>query len=143
MRQKVLLAHFGQMIKQQSPSALKNTLNLAFNKLADKGSSLCRWKPSAEYMAGNTFSRQALPIVWDFCEAQPFAGASGSWEKEVVWIAKVIEELNRLNLSPGQVQQADAEIHRSPLHHTIDPSDHAEPHRQSRYQQGATSCHRR
>jgi len=109
-RQKLLLL----TIKQTWGSRSKNNeiLGLGFNKLADKATSLCRWKASAEYMAGNTFSRQALGLVWDFCEAQPFAGASGDWLAEIDWIAKVIESVGQI-YHQGQVQQADACI--SPL----------------------------
>ncbi len=83
-------------------------LALVLNKLADKASSLCRWKASAEYMAGNTFSRPALPLVWDFCEAQPFAGVSGGWEEETEWIAQVVESCSDPGAASAHVQQADA-----------------------------------
>jgi adenine-specific DNA methylase len=59
-------------------------------------------------MAGNTFSRPALPIVWDFCEAQPFSGASGGWQEEIEWIAQVADVFPELKDGEGQVQQADA-----------------------------------
>jgi putative DNA methylase len=104
-RQKVLLltireAWAGRLDKNE-------ILALVTNKLADKSTSFCRWKTSAEYMAGNTFSRQALGLVWDFCEAQPFAGVSGGWQEEIEWIAKVIESVGRIQHG-GQVQQSDA-----------------------------------
>jgi len=88
-------------------ATLNEILALAVDKLADKSTSLCRWKASAEYMAGNTFSRQALGLVWDFCEAQPFAGVSGGWQEEVEWIAKVIDTVSQIPRG-GEVQQADA-----------------------------------
>jgi putative DNA methylase len=76
-RQKLTLARLASLVRPCIENNAAGSLPaLAIDKLADKASSLCRWKPSAEYMAGNTFSRQALPIVWDFCEAQPFGGAS-------------------------------------------------------------------
>ena len=107
-RQKVMLTSLLRLINDSGDIAIRELLALALGKLADKATSLCRWKATAEYMAGNTFSRPALPIVWDFCEAQPFAGASGGWEEENVWILKVVEELVRSTLHPAQVQQADA-----------------------------------
>jgi hypothetical protein len=107
-RQKVMLTLLLRLINDSGDISIRELLALTLGKLADKATSLCRWKVTAEYMAGNTFSRQALPIVWDFCEAHPFAGASGGWEEENVWILKVVEELVRTRLHPAQVQQADA-----------------------------------
>jgi hypothetical protein len=91
---------------------LKLAMALAVDKLADKASSLCRWKPSAEYMAGNTYSRQALPIVWDFCEANPFGEVTGDWSEECNWIAEVVEAWP--SSLTGQTQVADAAEHPLP-----------------------------
>lgn len=87
-------------------SNIRELAALVLNKLADKATSFCRWKASAEYMAGNTFSRQALGMVWDFCEAQPFSGASGGWSEEIEWVAKVAER-SAITLK-AQSQQSDA-----------------------------------
>jgi len=107
-RQRVMLTLLLRLINDSGDISIRELLALTLGKLADKATSLCRWKVTAEYMAGNTFSRQALPIVWDFCEADPFAGASGGWGEENVWILKVVEELVRTRLHAAQVQQADA-----------------------------------
>ena len=104
-RQKLLLLTIRKAWTERSEN--NEILALAMNKLADKATSFCRWKSSAEYMAGNTFSRQALGLVWDFCEAQPFAGASGDWQEEIDWIAKVIDSIGNIRQG-GQVLQADA-----------------------------------
>ena len=64
-------------------AAVQTCLALIVDKMADKASSICRWKSSAEYMAGNTFGRQALPMVWDFCEANIFGEATGDINSEV------------------------------------------------------------
>ncbi len=106
LRQSLLLLTVSNHIKRNSD--LSEILALVFDKLADKATSLCRWKASAEYMAGNTFSRQALTLVWDFCEAQPFAGTSGGWTEEVAWVSKVIEFIGSLTMQTGQIQQSDA-----------------------------------
>jgi putative DNA methylase len=106
-RQKLLLLTIANLVAANT-GVLKHLLSLCVDKLADKATSLCRWKSSAEYMAGNTFSRQALPIVWDFCEAQPFSGASGGWEEEIEWISKVVNSWGRVASKSGQSIQADA-----------------------------------
>ena len=108
VRQKVLLANLVSNIGRKGSGAERELLALVLDKLADKSSSMCRWKSSAEYMAGNTFSRPALPIVWDWCEAQPFSGASGGWDEELTWVLKVVDGLSYCIKKSGQTQQADA-----------------------------------
>ena len=56
---------------------------------------------------GHTFGRQALGIVWDFAEANPFANISGSWDRCVEYIAEIIEE-NAIIEAPGHAQAASA-----------------------------------
>ena len=53
---------------------------LAFlvDKLADLGNALNRWEPIAQ-CPRQLFARQAIPMVWDYAEANPFSSSSGSW----------------------------------------------------------------
>jgi putative DNA methylase len=53
-------------------------LALIVDKLADYSSTLSRWGNDDEGVA-NAFARQALPIVWDFAETNPFCEVTGSW----------------------------------------------------------------
>lgn len=53
-------------------------LSFAIDKQADMNNSLCLWKVDAECPV-HLFGRQAIPIVWDFVESNPFSAASGSW----------------------------------------------------------------
>ena len=48
------------------------------DRAADHWSSLCTWNASGEKLQ-HTFSRQALPMVWDFAEANPWGGSVGDW----------------------------------------------------------------
>ena len=54
---------------------------LAFvvDKLADLGNALNRWEPIAQ-CPRQLFARQAIPMVWDFAEANAFSESSGSWK---------------------------------------------------------------
>ena len=56
-------------------------VNLAFviSKMADLGNSLCAWEPIAQ-CPRHMYSRQAIPMVWDFAEANIFSTSSGSWD---------------------------------------------------------------
>ena len=53
---------------------------LAFlvDKLADLCNSLNRWEPNAE-CPRQLFARQAIPMLWDYAEGNPFSKSSGSW----------------------------------------------------------------
>jgi putative DNA methylase len=53
-------------------------LGFVVNKLADMANSLCAWEPIAE-CPRHLFSRQAIPMVWDFAEGNPLSDSSGSW----------------------------------------------------------------
>lgn len=54
---------------------------LAFlvDKLADLGNSLNSWEPIAQ-CPRHLFARQAIPMIWDYAEGNPFSASSGSWE---------------------------------------------------------------
>ena len=70
---------------------------LAFgvDKMANYLSSLCTWHSGAKYeTVTSAFGRQALPMTWDFAEANVFSDSSGGWIGGVQWISKVVENLN-------------------------------------------------
>ena len=83
------------------------SLYLAFvvNRVADRGSSLVAWQPGGEKLA-NTFPRQALAMVWNFAEANPFSGSSGSLEVATAWVANALAALPAGGA--GIVHQQDA-----------------------------------
>lgn len=66
--------------------------NLAvwIDRIADKLSSLTRWDNTRENSQG-TFGRQALPMVWDYVEPNPFGEASGGANSALDWIVDVAE----------------------------------------------------
>jgi putative DNA methylase len=51
-------------------------LGFALSKAADRNTSLCVWESQKDRLRG-TFGRQAVPMVWDYAETNPFAGAGG------------------------------------------------------------------
>ncbi|WP_202797559.1 DUF1156 domain-containing protein [Alicyclobacillus acidocaldarius] len=65
-------------------------LALAVDKLADRLSSIASWDSSRENIR-NTFSRQAIPMVWDFAEANPFSDSTGNWMAMVDWVWEAVE----------------------------------------------------
>jgi putative DNA methylase len=85
--------------------AVATYLGIAVDRLADRNSTICSWDVTRDNIR-NTFARQAIPMVWDFAEANPFSDSSGNYMGAVEWVAQVIE------LSPAQTkggaQQRDA-----------------------------------
>ncbi|GIX32367.1 MAG: hypothetical protein KatS3mg125_0323 [Lysobacterales bacterium] len=65
-------------------------LAFAVDKCADYWSSICSWHSSGEKMR-NTFGRQAIPMMWDFAEANPLCDSSGNWMAMVDWTWKALE----------------------------------------------------
>ena len=78
---------------------------IAVNRMADGNSALSTWLASREEVK-HVFSRQALPIVWDYAEVDFLSDATRSWSGAVEWVARVIEKNYRINT--GQVHVADA-----------------------------------
>jgi len=86
-------------------------LGFAGSRMADRHSSLCRWQPNPTGYApkiANTFGRQALPMVWDYVEGNPFGPSSGNLLDAVGWVAKVVETSLSAN-APGSAFQVDAQ----------------------------------
>ncbi|MBZ1351209.1 DUF1156 domain-containing protein [Alcaligenaceae bacterium LF4-65] len=59
--------------------ALSLYLAFCLDKMADLGNNLVRWEPIAQ-CPRQLFGRQAIPMIWDFAEANPFGNSSGSWD---------------------------------------------------------------
>jgi len=64
-------------------------LGLAVDKLADWCSEICTWIPSIEGLT-HTFSKQAIPMTWDFAETNPFSSSAGNFLNHVEWVADSI-----------------------------------------------------
>lgn len=81
-------------------------LAFVIDKMTDYHSSICSWHNSGEKMR-NTFGRQAIPMVWDYAEANPFCTSSGSYQNMLDWVFNCVENLPATNL--GAVKQFDAQ----------------------------------
>jgi putative DNA methylase len=83
-------------------------LAFANNKLADRGSTICGWDSSRDSLR-NTFGRQAIPMVWDYAEANPFSDSSGSYDNAIDQGVKVLSEYLPAKVF-GTAVQADAAV---------------------------------
>lgn len=81
---------------------------LAFiiDKLTDYNSSICSWNPPRDGIR-NTFGRQAIPMVWDYAECNPFSNSSGCFGNMLDWVIKCIAEFPAIG--EGTVRQFDAQ----------------------------------
>lgn len=86
-------------------------LGIGVSKATDYHNALCTWRsdPKNEGV-GHLFARQAIPMVWDYCEGNPLSSSSGNIRDQYTWIAKVID------IAPAkviaEVAQADAATRR-------------------------------
>lgn len=53
-------------------------LGMGVSKCADRGSSVCSWDVSRDSLR-NTFSRQAIPMTWDYAESSLIGNSAGSF----------------------------------------------------------------
>ena len=84
--------------------AVATYLGLGISRLADRCSSICGWDSSRDNIR-NTFARQALPMVWDFAEGNPFSESTGNWQSAIDWIFKVVGGSPALDTASSVIQQ--------------------------------------
>lgn len=87
--------------------AVTTFLATALDREAEDLSSLCRWNATAEKMQG-TFGRQALPMVWDYCEINPFGGSVGDWNSLIDLEVNGIEACDAFRGNPAHVSRGSA-----------------------------------
>ena len=78
--------------KELISKSIATYLTMALGKATDYNSSVCGWKNSSESV-GHTFGRQAIPMVWDYCESNLIGTSSGSYYNAITQVVKVIERL--------------------------------------------------
>lgn len=81
-------------------------LSFVIDKMADYNSSFCSWHSSGQKIR-NVFGRQAIPMVWDYAETNPFSGSSGSYDNMMEWVVKVVQAFPK-EKHDGEVVQWDA-----------------------------------
>ncbi len=85
--------------------AVATYLAFAVDRAADFNNSVTGWKSGNEKMM-NLFSRQAIPMVWDFAEANPLEEVVGGFPALIEYQAKCIQKV--ACLGSGSAVQADA-----------------------------------
>lgn len=92
--------------------AIQTYLAFSLDKAANYWSNACAWNANREALI-STFGRQAIAMVWDYCEANPFSSSTGNF------LSGVDSSVKSLNAAPaisaGTVSQIDARIGPFPL----------------------------
>ena len=112
-RQKAALVELGRVlstVRQREHSLAKSLL---MGRMADFSVASARWKPDAECPV-QALARQAIPMVWDFVEANPWSGVTGSIDSQAKRMADAVESVCIPFEGSGQVQPADAIDHPLP-----------------------------
>lgn len=81
-------------------------LSFLIGQVANHGSTICGWNHPNTQMR-SVFSRQAIPMTWDYAEANVFSDSSGSFNNLFDRQIKGFEALN--NTTIGTAVQADAQ----------------------------------
>jgi putative DNA methylase len=94
--------HAASLLRTAYPESfalsVSSYLAIALDRSADRSTSLCRLDIGRETLQ-STFARFALPILWDFCEGNPFSDTTGNYLNGLEWIALYIEHACNAALS--------------------------------------------
>jgi len=101
-RQQLALITFADAVKQAHQlilqegydedyaKAIATYLSIELDWFIDKSSIISRWHVTGEKVSG-TYSRQALPMVWDYFEVDPFSGVTSDFSSAQNWLKRVID----------------------------------------------------
>ena len=101
-------------------SAIATYLAFAIDKMTTTNSSMCTWQTEPTRLVA-AFARQAIPMIWDYAEANPFSEAAGDYKLGVGSLAKVLDRLSPIRT--GDVQQLDAAAAISKLSNPVISTD--------------------
>src|SRR5690242_3967685 len=105
-RQLVTICAAARFVNSYPDSEVKELLALALDRCIDCWVSFARWKADAECPV-KCLARQAIPMVWDFAEANPLSRSTRSLIGQVGRIADAIRS-TMFNAETGIVEIADA-----------------------------------
>jgi putative DNA methylase len=92
---------------QEYARAVVSYIALTLDRLVASDNILCRWQPAGEKIAG-LFSRQALPMVWDYAETNPFGHGSRNWRELFSDTENVLYHCCRIANNSASVSQMSA-----------------------------------
>ena len=82
-------------------------LTFAVDRSSDAWSAQVTWRNSVE-ASRSTFARQAIPMVWDYVELNPFSNSNGNWsDASIDWVQKSLRAFCAKGI--GKIEQCDAQ----------------------------------
>jgi len=102
--------------------AVVTFLALAVDRCADFNNSFCRWSQTNQKVM-NLFGRQAIPMVWDFAEANILGDGVGAWSTCSDYVAECVETIAAHRKPAGSAQQVDAAADRNGLKELLVSTD--------------------
>lgn len=97
-------------------------LALALDRSLDFNNSLCGWSPSNQKVM-HLFGKQAIPMLWDFAEANILGDAVGAWSTCSDYVADCIEVINAGSDKLGRTCQIDAASNADDLRNILVSTD--------------------
>jgi len=115
LRQKLALITFTEKVRlaykkmieegydKEYAKVIVSYLALINDKVTDKTTTLCRWLSTSEQVV-STFSRQALPIIWDYAEFNPLINDF------VDWCSNTLAHISSISISATVMQGSATEL---------------------------------
>jgi putative DNA methylase len=106
--EKVRLAHKSMIdegYNREYAKALVSYLGLGMDMTAAFTNTLARWENTSEAIK-QLYSRQALPMLWDYAEVNPFGGSSGSFETGWGYYLKVMDHCRLTSTITATINQS-------------------------------------
>lgn len=89
--------------------AVATYLGLWIGRIADRMTTFVQWQTNADKF-GHMFNKQAIPMIWDYAEVDPFNQVTGGALGQLDWILRVIEHespASNTTLFPARVLRGD------------------------------------
>lgn len=99
--------------------AVATYLAFAVDRMVDRSSTICSWDTGAEGKSSTgspgrsaairgTFSRQSLPMTWDFAEANVFSDSAANFGDALGWVLKPFDFGRIPSIGIGEIYHIDA-----------------------------------
>ena len=113
-RQALCISTFARLVREAPIKAerslevaVRTILALAVDRLADFNASMCVLNPTGGRGLVHVFGRQALAMVWDFMETNPFNDVAANWQT-CIDVVREVATAERRQKRVGTVQRSDA-----------------------------------
>jgi putative DNA methylase len=93
---------------QDVATAVQTYLGVMIDKLADFNCAQCTWNSTGGRGVRNAFTKQVLPMAWDYAETNPFNPDAASWIAILDDTPAMINAVGNFDSGPAQVVRGDA-----------------------------------